>query len=88
MQGQKLYREILVTLLLDTVEAREAAQRAEARARDYLRRHKTLKVSYDEFIKNGGGSLDELKDWLATRRPLPTLAQKKYLSLVVANPQH
>jgi hypothetical protein len=47
----------------------------EKNARYYLKTHKALKVGYDAFIKSGGGTLEELQDYLATTRQLPSLAQ-------------
>jgi hypothetical protein len=79
MKRAELQREILVSYLSDLADAREQLHRAEKGARRYLKTHKQLKAAYDEFMRYGGGSLEELQHWLATTRPLPTLAQKKHM---------
>jgi hypothetical protein len=85
MNRTELQREILLKYLSDVVKAREQLQRVEKNTRRYLKEHKTLKAAYDAFVKNGGGTLDELEQWLASYRPLPSLTQKKHLKLVACN---
>jgi hypothetical protein len=53
-------------------------------ARDYLKTHKALNASYKAFVKSGGGTLEQLQNWLSAPS-LPTLAQRKHMRLVVAN---
>ena len=83
--GQELYREILMLYLRDAMEAREEAKRAERKFRDYLNRHKLLKPAYEAFMQSGGGTVEELKQWLASYRSVPTLSQKKHMRLVATN---
>lgn len=78
----------LVSRLTYLIQAREEAVRAEARLNAYLKEYPKLKVVYDDFMRAGGGTIEELDRLLennARARPMRTIAQKKHMRLVASN---
>jgi hypothetical protein len=74
----------LVIVLSNLMDAQEQMERREKLLQQFLKTNNTARVAYDAFMKNGGGTLGELKEWVTNYRPLPTLAEKKHMRLVAS----
>jgi hypothetical protein len=63
--------------LRDLINAQDQLKGREKALQRYLKGNKTARLAYDAFIANGGGTLGELERWVASYKPLPSLAQKR-----------
>ena len=81
-------RQLFMLHMRDLEQARHQWQNRQKAVASFLKTNTRVKAAYDAFVEAGGGTFVELKEFLASYKPLPSLAQKKHMRLVVRNEPH